>query len=131
MGEPDIEKGAAWFARAAEAGDVTAQYFLGASYFGGAYGLAVDYEKAFKFSLLAAEAGHEAAREQVGISYVADFGVESDHEAGYMWLYMAPESANRTHFLAVLESILDTETIERAKARASEKLAAFRVDSSR
>ena len=68
----------------AEAGDVRAQYSLGAM-FGDILDVNRDYKKALVWILKAAEQGHPAAQQRLGLMYEYGEGVIQDKVYAHMW----------------------------------------------
>ena len=61
--KPDDNEAAAWFTKAAEHGDVSAQYKLGLLYWGGHHGLPKDTNKAYFWTVLARAGGQEDSKD--------------------------------------------------------------------
>lgn len=61
--KPDDSAAAAWFTKAAEHGNVSAQYKLGLLYWGGHHGLPKDANKAYFWTVLARAGGQESSRD--------------------------------------------------------------------
>jgi hypothetical protein len=61
--KPDDREAAAWFAKAAEHGSVSAQYKLGLLYWGGHHGLPKDPNKAYFWTVLARAGGQEGSKD--------------------------------------------------------------------
>lgn len=79
---------------AAENGDMKAQYLLGCAYNDGDTATGLDYEKAFKYFLMAAEQGHMEAQCNVGVAYMHAKGTEIDKEKAIYWLKKAAEQGD-------------------------------------
>lgn len=79
---------AKWFRRAAEQGDVGAQYDLGDAYYQGK-GVAQDYGDAVKWYRRAAERRHRKAQYSLGNAYYRDRGVPQDYVQAHMWMDLA------------------------------------------
>jgi GAF domain-containing protein len=61
--KPDDNEAAAWFTKAAEHGNVSAQYKLGLLYWGGHHGLPKDTNKAYFWTVLARAGGQEGSKD--------------------------------------------------------------------
>ena len=61
--KPDDAEAAAWFKKAAEHGNVSAQYKLGLLYWGGHHGLPKDPNKAYFWTVLARAGGQESSKD--------------------------------------------------------------------
>jgi hypothetical protein len=61
--KPDDSEAAAWFTKAAEHGNVSAQYKLGLLYWGGHHGLPKDANKAYFWTVLARAGGQESSKD--------------------------------------------------------------------
>jgi hypothetical protein len=61
--KPDDREAAAWFTKAAEHGNVSAQYKLGLLYWGGHHGLPKDANKAYFWTVLARAGGQESSKD--------------------------------------------------------------------
>jgi hypothetical protein len=61
--KPDDGEAAAWFTKAAEHGNVSAQYKLGLLYWGGHHGLPKDANKAYFWTVLARAGGQESSKD--------------------------------------------------------------------
>jgi putative methionine-R-sulfoxide reductase with GAF domain len=61
--KPDDNEAAAWFTKAAEHGNVSAQYKLGLLYWGGHHGLPKDTNKAYFWTVLARTGGQEGSKD--------------------------------------------------------------------
>jgi putative methionine-R-sulfoxide reductase with GAF domain len=61
--KPDDNEAAAWFTKAAEHGNVSAQYKLGLLYWGGHHGLPKDTNKAYFWTVLARAGGQEDSKD--------------------------------------------------------------------
>jgi hypothetical protein len=61
--KPDDNQAAAWFTKAAEHGNVSAQYKLGLLYWGGHHGLPKDTNKAYFWTVLARAGGQEDSKD--------------------------------------------------------------------
>jgi hypothetical protein len=61
--KPDDAEAAAWFTKAAEHGNVSAQYKLGLLYWGGHHGLPKDANKAYFWTVLARAGGQESSKD--------------------------------------------------------------------
>ncbi len=61
--KPDDRQAASWFTKAAEHGNVSAQYKLGLLYWGGHHGLPKDPNKAYFWTVLARAGGQESSKD--------------------------------------------------------------------
>jgi hypothetical protein len=61
--KPDDREAASWFTKAAEHGNVSAQYKLGLLYWGGHHGLPKDPNKAYFWTVLARAGGQESSKD--------------------------------------------------------------------
>jgi putative methionine-R-sulfoxide reductase with GAF domain len=61
--KPDDSEAAAWFTKAAEHGNLSAQYKLGLLYWGGHHGLPKDANKAYFWTVLARAGGQESSKD--------------------------------------------------------------------
>ena len=61
--KPDDAEAAGWFTKAAEHGNVSAQYKLGLLYWGGHHGLPKDVNKAYFWTVLARAGGQESSKD--------------------------------------------------------------------
>ena len=75
---------ATWYARAAEKGDVSAQFSLGWMYDKGV-GVPLNDKIAVKWYTLAAEQGYAIAQENLGAMYAFGRGVPKDYVKAYKW----------------------------------------------
>jgi TPR repeat protein len=98
----DFVRGMAWLRKAAEQGDVSAQYLLGAMYHHGNQGVQKDAGAAAAWFRKAAEQGYAPAQHLLGA--MCSMSLEDSVQA-YMWLtlaasrYGAPEKENRDRVL--------------------------------
>ncbi len=90
-GEPrGIKKRARWYHKAAEQGDVYAQYNLGQMYAKGK-GVPQDYTEALKWFHKAAEQGLHGARYRLGQMYAKGKGVPQDYTEAAKWFHKVAE----------------------------------------
>jgi uncharacterized protein len=78
----------AWLERAAEHGNIEAQYEFGNALREG-FGIVQDYERAAKWLQLAAEHGNADAQYALGQMYRTGIGVPLDNAKAYMWFNLA------------------------------------------
>ena len=78
----------AWLERAAEHGNIEAQYEFGNALREG-FGVLQDYERAAKWLQLAAEHGNADAQYALGQMYRTGIGVPADNAKAYIWLNLA------------------------------------------
>ena len=81
------------YKRAAEAGNASAQYNLGLSYYKGT-GIAVDKREAVKWFKLAAEAGYADAQFVLAYCYKQGDGVDADLSEAFKWYKRAAETGS-------------------------------------
>ena len=84
----DYTEALKWFHKAAEQGDVNAQYNLGQMYDKG-LGIPQDYTEAIKWYRKVAEQGDADAQHTLGIMYRFGRGVARDYVQAYAWIYTA------------------------------------------
>ena len=80
----DAAEALKWYRKAAEQGNVRAQYHLGYCYFKG-QGVAQDYVEAFRWYREAAEQGDADAQSDLGLCYDRGRGVESSQTEAVKW----------------------------------------------
>ena len=76
--------------KAAESGDVEAQWNLGVAYANGD-GIEENDEEALKWFLLAAELGYAEAQDTLGFLYSSGHGVPQDFEEALKWYQLAAD----------------------------------------
>lgn len=113
--------------RAAEQGNVMAQYYLGAMYATGNGEVAQDCDTAAYWYTKAADQGLAMAQNNLGFLYATGQGVPQDYLTAYMWITLAvmgeyPDAANNLNILA---KYMTPEQIEQAQERAHAWQAAF------
>ena len=81
--------------KAAEDGDIHAQYLTGRAYFQGK-GVPRDYKEAGKWFRKAAEKGDPSAQYMLGEMYVEGLGLAKDYTQAYMWLTMSIAGSEKT-----------------------------------
>ena len=84
----DYQQAAAWFRKAAEQGDATAQRNLGLMYDTGT-GVQQDYQQAAAWFRKAAEQGDLTAQRDLGLMYDMGRGVPQNYSLAYSWLSVA------------------------------------------
>jgi TPR repeat protein len=77
-----------WFSKAAEQGDIQAQFSLGFMYHKG-QGVAQNYTKAVEWYSKAAEQGDAFAQFTLGFMYLSGLGVAQDNVLAYKWFNLA------------------------------------------
>ena len=87
--ESDLKESFMAMANAAEAGDVTAQYYLGDFYFN-----TQKFEGAIKWYRKAAAQGHAKAQYSLGYMYRNGLGVSKDYNKAFYWFTKAAEQGN-------------------------------------
>src|ERR1039457_360923 len=80
----DAAEALKWYRKAAEQGNVRAQYHLGYCYFKG-QGVTQDYVEAFRWYREAAEQGDADAQSDLGLCYDRGRGVESSETEAVKW----------------------------------------------
>lgn len=73
----------------AEAGDASAQFYLGFFYERGQYGIPQDYCESAKWYRRAAEQGHAGAQLYLGMYIAQGRGLEEDFVEAYKWIELA------------------------------------------
>jgi TPR repeat protein len=89
----DYAEAVRWYRKAAEQGDATAQFNLGAMC-GTGQGVAQDYAEAVRWYRKAAEQGNADAQFILGIMYANGQGVAQDDVQAHMWISLAASRAN-------------------------------------
>jgi TPR repeat protein len=82
-----------WYRKAAEQGDVDAQYNLGSLYYDGR-GVPHDYAQAVLWFRKAAERGDSDAQDELGDLYLSGEGVAQNYTQAAMWYRKAAEQGN-------------------------------------
>ncbi len=83
-----------WYKKAAENGQIYAQYILGFLNFNGLSGVQKDFEKAFYWYKKAAEQGFADAQIDLGAMYLLGDGVVKEPKQGFHWFKMAAEQGS-------------------------------------
>lgn len=81
------------YIKAAEQGDMEAQYYLGLAHFQGIE-LEQDYTKALDWCLKAAEQGHADAQNLLGLLYFEGLGTQKNYEQGIDWIHKSAQQNN-------------------------------------
>lgn len=84
----DYAQAAIWYRKAAEQGDVDAQFSFGEMYYYG-YGVPQDYAEAAIWFCKAAEQENTVAQAILGLLYATGQGVPNDYAEAYFWLDLA------------------------------------------
>ena len=95
--------------KAAEQGDVTAQFNLGNMYARRAYmgeGAPKDFTEAAKWYRKAAEQGHAEAQRVLGRMYAEGDGVPEDYVEAYMWFNIAAAHGNEYTAKSFIDKLL-------------------------
>lgn len=88
-GGPHKKEAEAWYRKAAEQGEMMAEYALGDTYFSGD-GVPVDYREAKKWYLRAARQGHGPSQLRLGFLYAEKhFTGEVNYAEAEKWFYLA------------------------------------------
>ena len=115
----DNVEAAKWIRKAAEQGDASGQFYLGAAYF--SRGVHNDEAEGVKWFRKAAEQGNVSAQYILGIAYSIGHGVLKDEVESYAWINLAaltdPEIKNERDRL---EKMLPQSTIEAGQKRSNE-----------
>lgn len=82
-----------WFRKAAEQGNVKAQFSLGLKYEEGQEVLQ-NYAEAIRWYRKAAEEGEGHAQFNLGVMYAKGQGVQQDYVQGYLWIDLAASRSN-------------------------------------
>ncbi|MCL2459301.1 MAG: sel1 repeat family protein [Desulfobulbus sp.] len=116
-----------WYSKAAQQGDVRAQYNLGSMYAIG-QGVERDYAEAIKWFRMAAEQGDANAQYRLGVSYDFGWGVAQNNKEAMKWYRQAAEQgvAAAQYYLGVSYANgqgVERNTIEAVKwyARAADQ----------
>jgi TPR repeat protein len=119
----DRSAAAAWYRKAAEAGEALAQNNLGDMYSHGD-GVPLDYAQAFFWFQKAAEQGHTGAEIVLAHMYAQGRGTAADPEAAYAWVMAASLAGDLRgqELISVLQARLGRGEIARAEDRARELL---------
>ena len=88
---PNIETAMEWYLKAAKQGFGTAQANYGARLYDDAYGVPVDYNKAFPWLLQGAQQGDVYAQRRVGESYKYGRGTKEDPKLAVQWFRTAAD----------------------------------------
>ena len=92
-GNFDSEKAMQWYVKAAEQGNVDAQYTMGSLYHYG-YGIGQNYEEALVWYFKAAIQGDATAQYTTGMFYHQGYGVAQDYKEAMKWYLKAAEQGN-------------------------------------
>ena len=84
----DHVEGVRWYLKAAEQGNVAAQYSLGLSYNSG-LGVPQNYTQSVRWYRKAAKQGYAKAQWAIGTSYAYGEGVPQNYAEAYVWLSLA------------------------------------------
>ncbi|OFW08031.1 MAG: hypothetical protein A3H96_21780 [Acidobacteria bacterium RIFCSPLOWO2_02_FULL_67_36] len=120
----------AWYRKAADQGDVTAQFNLGVSYANGR-GVPQEYAQAVTWYRKAAEQGEAGAQFNLGMMYSTGKGVPQDYVEAHKWRNLAAARAtgeDQKRYADVRDSLARTmppAQLAEAQKRASEWMAAF------
>ena len=88
--QENYAEAARWYRKAAEQGNVAAQYYLGVCYASG-QGVPQDYAEAVKWYRKAAEQGYAKAQYNLGVCYDNGQGVPQDYAEAVKWYRKAAE----------------------------------------
>ena len=84
----DYKEAVKWYRLAADQGNASAQYNLGAMYENG-QGVPQDYREAMKWYRLAANQGYPSAQNNLGAMYADGRGVPQDYKEAVKWYRLA------------------------------------------
>ena len=82
-----------WLRRAADNGNIDAEFNLGVQYAKG-YGVEKNSDEAIKWLRRAADHGHSNAQSNLGAMYATGIGVEKDYDEAYKWFHRAAVHGN-------------------------------------
>jgi TPR repeat protein len=86
--QPDLRESAEWYRRAAELGDVQAQFIIGRLSMTGD-GVPVNERESAKWFLCAAQQGNAAAAHNIAVYYAEGTGIEQDLDRAIVWFEKA------------------------------------------
>ena len=114
---------AKWYRKAAEQGDVMAQYSLGGMYFRGE-GVSQNFTEAVKWFRKAAEQGDAYAQVNLGFMYGTGEGVPMNYVKAYMWYSLSKAQGNEdaAKGLYIIEKEMTPAQIAKAQELAAEWL---------
>jgi len=92
--EKNEDEGRKWIKAAADQGQPDAAYAMGAIYYFGEHGQAVDFKTAYPYLLKAAEAGHPEAQNTVGVMLENGQGVQMETAQAEEWYRKAAKQGN-------------------------------------
>ena len=115
--EKDENAAVEWFTKASDKGDMGAAATLGYIFLKGSHGQKCDLAKAYKYTLLAAEAGNETATGNLGEMYLGGLGVDKDVEKGAD-LLLQGEEEHEEQFQALDEAVRHAALIRQASHEA-------------
>ncbi len=111
----------AWYRKAADQGDITAQTNICEMYRNG-WGVEQDVEKAVAWYRKAAARGEPMAQTNLGASYLLGQGVQKDLVQAYMWCALAASAGHDKgkECLAYTANLMNADKIAEARRRARE-----------
>ena len=90
----DIKEAMKWYLKAAEQGDIYAQFNLALIFENGKNGVDQDYKEAMKYYRLAAEQGDAGAQFNLGFMYGKGEGALRDYKESVKWYLKAAEQGH-------------------------------------
>jgi len=119
--QQDYRQAAAWYRKAADQGNASAQNNLGVKYFNG-QGVQQDYKEAALWYLKAAEQGNATAQGNLGLMYSKGQGVPYDLVLAHKWLNLAAGAgdSNAVEGKRIIEASMTPKQIEKAQSLARE-----------
>ena len=126
----DYAQAVAWYRKAADQGNASAQYNLGNAY-GLGQGVPQDYAQAAAWYRKAAEQGHADAQFNLGAAYGIGEGVPEDYVESHKWLNLAASRASaekQKQFVETRDGVAQLMTpaqLAEAEKLANEWMAAF------
>lgn len=120
----DYEQAAKWMRKAAEQGNMKAQYSLALMYEDGK-GVVQDYKEAGKWYLKAAEQGDGDAHVNLGAMYALAQGVVQDYVYAHMWFNIAAANGeiNAAEMMGAVAERMTSSQIAEAQKLARECVA--------
>jgi len=117
----DYKEAVKWYTKAAEQGNVDAQYNLGLMYNNG-QGVIQDYKEAVKWYTKAAEQGNVDAQYNLGLMYYKGQGVPKDYVMAHMYWNISGVSGykNVINNRGIVEKQMTSSQIEKAQLLARE-----------
>ena len=92
--EKDINEAIKWYHKAIDLGDVSAMVTIGAIYYYGKEGIAINYKEAAKWFKRAAESGDDDGMWRLGVCFSMGRGVEKDYSKAFEWFSNSAKKNN-------------------------------------